>query len=734
MKISFAAVCLAISVAMAAEEVRLIPTVRHGTIGPGVSTADSVAADLDGDGVKELVSCSNGAPFAVSTRAGTFVPVFHGPSFGCYGLDAGDLDGDGGAEVITVAGDTIRIHDPRSLGAPVTVLKLPVAYEAAAVAVDNVDDDAAAEMIVVTNGATYIYDGATLELQWAADGYGGQSLRVGDIDGDARREVIVNGSTAYVLDAGAQAQKWGYAGGFSEMWDVGNLDADGKEEIVFRPAGNSTQVSILNGDTFAMNTWSVPDGYLGLAAGDADGDGSAEVVVGGTYYASVRGLAPADGTQLWSIGPDMETGLTLGVAELDGDDQPEVFWSRVGYYAEALFIGSTDKATPEWNSVAQNGPYYSAVADLDGDGTLEHIVATYATTNSYSSPGTIEIFDLATGVSERTLPFPATYNSNVAAVAVGQVDADAALEVVALVGYYDFRLMTWDGVTGALEFTSATTSYRGGDDALAIANIDADPVDEVFVLTSNQLVVLNGASNIIQQALPFNNTSVVDFSLADLNGDQVLDVAVATYSAVTIFDTSTWASLGSRAVNAAYDIEATSADGGTIALGAYYDQYTYIFKGVTLTPAWSCVNHPSELLFAEIGGETRLVVGDIYGDIRLYPLSGDTCPDPESIPVGTGIRDLTLADADGDGRDELLIDTSSSTTIALLGGSSEMRGDVDGDEVIAEDDIDAVADYLFGSATAMRPAGDANADERIGVEDLFYLINYEFAGGAAPLP
>jgi hypothetical protein len=695
----------------------------------GLAAANIVAYDIDGDGARDLIACGQGAPFAVSALSGTYAIKWHGPRFGCEGLAVGDLDGDGGVHVITASGTSFRVYDPRSLAAPVQTVSLSGGYNAADLAVGNVDDDATPEIIVVTNGATHVYDGLTLQPQWTATGYGGDSVRIGDVDGDSRREVIVSGSTGYVLDAAAQIQKWGYVGGFSYAWDVGNVDADAKDEIVFYGGSGSYPVTILNGDTFAVSTWNASESFSDLAIADGNGDGVPEVILSPANYGSIRGLAPAGGTPVWSILLNGSS-AAVGVAELDGDSAPEVFWAADSYYSTSgLYIGTAGNNLPDWRSPNVRGWYHSAVADLDGDGTLEHIVGT--TGSGSSDLGTIEIFDVATGVSEGMLPIPSTYSSNVGELAVGQLDADPALEVAALIGTYEFRLMTWDGASRQVEFNGTTQTYRNNGDGLQIANIDGDAVHEIFVASGSQLLVLNGASNIIQRTLPIGS-DLNDFALADLNGDETIDLIVAAAGTATVYDTQTWGVLGSAATGTVVDIEATSGGGGTVALRTYYDARIFILHGPTLTPGWEC-SSSGAMVFAEIDGETWLVGSDSLS-LRLYPISGGSCPDPESVPFGGSIIEMKTADMNGDGRNELLIDAQYSHVVALLGHSGELRGDVDDDEVISVDDVDATADYLFGTATAMRPAGDANADGRIGVEDVFTLINYEFAGGAAPQP
>jgi hypothetical protein len=168
---------------------------------------------------------------------------------------------------------------------------------------------------------------------------------------------------------------------------------------------------------------------------------------------------------------------------------------------------------------------------------------------------------------------------------------------------------------------------------------------------------------------------------------------------------------------------------------SHYSPALRLFKGAALTPEYQCVqtNNPTAR-FGEIAGEERLVVFD-DGVVSLYPLAADGCP---TIADGTfaakNVSGMVLVDATGDGRNELILHSGSFLTVAFAGVSTEMRGDVDGNQVISVEDIDNTADYLFGALRDSTPSADVNADERISVDDLFQLINHELAGGAAPQP
>lgn len=68
------------------------------------------------------------------------------------------------------------------------------------------------------------------------------------------------------------------------------------------------------------------------------------------------------------------------------------------------------------------------------------------------------------------------------------------------------------------------------------------------------------------------------------------------------------------------------------------------------------------------------------------------------------------------------------------GGGGGVRGDANNDGSVTASDVFFLINYLFagGSAPATTCGGDANIDSAVTASDVFFLINYLFAGGTAP--
>jgi IPT/TIG domain/Dockerin type I domain len=80
--------------------------------------------------------------------------------------------------------------------------------------------------------------------------------------------------------------------------------------------------------------------------------------------------------------------------------------------------------------------------------------------------------------------------------------------------------------------------------------------------------------------------------------------------------------------------------------------------------------------------------------------------------------------------------TTAGGSATLTGGYTYMafpHGDANGDGQVTVADVFYLINYLFAGGPAPIGSGDANGDGSVTVSDVFYLINYLFAGGPAPV-
>ncbi len=284
---------------------------------------------------------SNGRLRAVSGDDGTDLWTVSDPAHATApgsGLAAGDLDGDGMAEIVAITDD-------------------------------------GEVMLVEHDGAVH---GVTL-LGYAFGN--GTHPAVADLEGDGAPEiligrVILDGSAGFLAEGGYGSGDMGWG----PMTFAADVTGNGFQEVVadnavYRPDGSAV--------------WAEPAGPTGFpAVADFDLDGDAELVVvsGGSVYL----FDAATGAPVWGPSPIVNEGRggPPTVADYDGDGYPEIGVAGLGAYT----VLDTDGSMLWWNPTEDDSSNMtgSAVFDFNGDGVAEVVYADEHALYVYEGPtGTI---------------------------------------------------------------------------------------------------------------------------------------------------------------------------------------------------------------------------------------------------------------------------------------------------------------------------------------------------------
>ncbi|HZJ16477.1 MAG TPA: VCBS repeat-containing protein, partial [Chthoniobacteraceae bacterium] len=218
------------------------------------------------------------------------------------------------------------------------------------VAVGDVDDDGYDDVITAPGaGVPEIkvfsgFDGALLNSFLASDirDRAGAWVAAGDLEGDRRAEVIVG--------AGSGGPSWvrifdGLSGGFRRellAFDrsttgvsvaVGDVNGDGHADIIAAQATKGAHVRAFDFATEAVLSdftafRGLPRGGVNVAAGDMDGDGIAEIIVGSATGS--RGwleVLSSSGGRLARVAPfggGYTGGIHVAAHDFDGDGRAEI--------------------------------------------------------------------------------------------------------------------------------------------------------------------------------------------------------------------------------------------------------------------------------------------------------------------------------------------------------------------------------------------------------------------------
>jgi len=371
------------------------------TVQPGSTPA---SADIDQDGVPEIVACMNPGPSGTSCCDATAQNT---------GVVAFRADG----SVLWTQTDTSKVH---------------CGYESPVIA--NVDADPEPEIIV---GLT-ILDGATGAVERELDpavSYGVKLPGAVDLDGDGILDITTgqrawrsDGTVLWDLRTGPDAIPPGYHA-------IGDFDLDGAPEVVvistsgphsaslvrYDPASQSgaevirTGIDINNGISTATFC-NQPSEYGGgpPTVADFDGDGVPDVgAAGAVGYVVMSGAKLVDQAYTnpeviswFKTTHDCSSAVTgSAVFDFNGDGQAEVVYSDE--YHLWMYDGVTgDNLIPSTCNTTGTLWEYPVVADVDNDGEADIVVASnaYAITcpDDASKQSGIRVFGSATSSWVRT--------------------------------------------------------------------------------------------------------------------------------------------------------------------------------------------------------------------------------------------------------------------------------------------------------------------------------------------
>jgi len=462
--------------------------------------------NLIGDAAKEIVvALSNGQVILYSQQTKAVLQTVNTAITDLYGLDIADVDGDGVNELVLCSTNHLYVYSVSG------VLKWELAgvggYE---LAIAQMDNDPALE-IATTDG--HVIDAATHSAQWTWSYGFGSRLAAADFDNDGKAELIVGeGGFVWAYDVDQQLPKWSISE-YAQAMLVSDIDGDGHIELL---VGQEQWGDIVCYDLVTQQReWSIRNpehGVTNIAIGDVDGDGKTELLWG-------AGATSSGPDHLYVV--DWQTkqfewenvhldGPFLGpeIGDLDGDGRDEMVvistYSDSGYGSGRILVfdAITHKLrgmSPEtMGGLGWTGIHDLKLRDVNADGKMEILVAA-----SFTYDGVIEIYGFDSSNSFTLKWTNSTRPSgSFFCVDAADIDNDGEMEIVGGAGGY---LYVYSYATGNEEWH--TLYMRGNATGLGIADLNQDGTKEMIgMVNGGDVYIFDGPSRALKAILtgPFS--------------------------------------------------------------------------------------------------------------------------------------------------------------------------------------------------------------------------------------
>lgn len=478
-------------------------------------------------------------------------------------------------------------------------------------------------------------------------------------------------------------------------------------------------------------------GQAGLLSVDLDGDAVPELVTsatGGGYGANgfwyvLQRTSSGDYQQLWRSDGYGVSIAKLFLADLTGDGKDDIVVALVDGTIEVYSAETSPRLLRTINT--PNELYAVAVADLDGDGAKELITSDGTALYVYAAQNGALKWSLATGGGT--------------SIAVGNVDADAALEIVTTT--YGGQGYVIDGMTKAI-----TWAYLNGfGSKVELGDLDGDGMLEIVGASSWYKITVFDADRNTPTWEISTDLDIDALVVADTDGDGIPEIVYGDgqWGKVHAVDTRTradkWAISNPEHGVSGLTISDVDLDGKKEVLwgaggSSSGPDFLYVADPATGTIKWQSTHIDGPLSAVAVGdvdddGEDEIVMvsfesesGYAEGVIHIFEARTHALEFRQKLGLmdWMGVRSVKIGDVDGDGKTEFVVTTGNvyDGVIRVYDGATHLLkkqsagyngnfftalaiGDIDGDgnvEIVAGQGIEhtgATGSYIlvFDGAT-----------------------------------
>lgn len=312
-------------------------------------------------------------------------------------------------------------------------------------------------------------------------------------------------------------------GGFSEDWSsspsVMDWDGDGRDEVVILDRAGTVAVEHESDGPEVIRLAPEGDGIGTAPLADVNGDGVVDLVMG-----HVLTTVDGGGVRGWSPERRFVGGFAPAIGDANGDGRMEVYHP---FFANAGTLGGFDasgRPLPGWpQKVSGQCQFAPVLGDVDGDGMLEVVAAHGPYLSVWRWDGTPAEGATSAGVLRGVLK--QGISAGLAAPTVVDLDGDGADEVIVF-DRRDRAVKAWRGNGAPLRGTDGTVAHLPEADCwggVTVADLGGDGVMDLFVATYWVQLAPDGRTTVTPM-LPEAAATTTQGSICDVGGDGAADV------------------------------------------------------------------------------------------------------------------------------------------------------------------------------------------------------------------
>ncbi|MCX6272617.1 MAG: T9SS type A sorting domain-containing protein [Bacteroidetes bacterium] len=318
---------------------------------------------------------------------------------------------------------------------------------------------------------------------------------------------------------------------------LGDLDGNGTQDAITIDAYNDIEIFFNNGNgIFTLNQTITPlngqQDNFGVVLVDVDNDADLDAIVCPFYATSDLKIYKNNGSGTLTLFQSVPSNIysrNLGTADLDGDGYIDIFLPATNSGQSKVFLNNGTGFFTYFSSVAVSGAQDVALTDVNGDGTIDAILAT-----EYAGLGVQVLLNDGLGNFSNSGQSLGNTGDAYTCIVAGDLDKDGDNDFIAGGMYLSSLVFLNDGLgTFTVHDTLVNSNY---DEHMKLVDYNYDSYPDLFVSTygSDGLEVWKNEGEAFftlcyQNASPMPSSYSHGFDVGLLNGDMFYDTFMGQF-------------------------------------------------------------------------------------------------------------------------------------------------------------------------------------------------------------